>query len=111
MDMKSFLNGLPKAELHMHLEGALEPSLVRALAARNNLPTPASISSLDATSGYSFHDLTSFLKVYYPNLSVLLTEQDFHDLAYSYLTRAHAQNVVHTEMYAHTAGRYSALNQ
>ena len=103
--MKTFIAGMPKAELHMHLEGAMEPSLVRTLAARNNLPVPASLK--ERTSGYDFHDLTSFLAVYYPNMAVLQTEADFHDLAWSYLTKAHSQNVVHTEMFfdpqAHTS--------
>lgn len=105
MDLKKFIAGMPKAELHMHLEGALEPSLVRTCAARNNLPVPPSLK--ERTSGYDFHDLTSFLAVYYPNMAVLQTESDFHDLAWSYLSKAHSQNVVHTEMFfdpqAHTS--------
>ncbi|KKY20786.1 putative adenosine deaminase [Phaeomoniella chlamydospora] len=107
MDPKTadFIAGLPKAELHVHLEGTLEPSLVRELATRNQIPIPASLQT--RTSGYDFHDLTSFLAVYYPNMSVLLTSSDFHDLAYSYLTKAHSQNVKHVEMFfdpqAHTS--------
>ena len=104
--MKSFIAGLPKAELHMHLEGALTPALVRTLATRNKLPIPTSIASLDTTSGYSFHDLTSFLAVYYPSMAVLRTATDFHDLAWDYLQRARAQNVLHAELFfdpqAHT---------
>src|SRR2546421_11417960 len=96
MDMKNFIAGMPKAELHMHLEGALEPSLVRALAERNGMPVPS--SAKERTSGWDFHDLTSFLAIYYPNMAVLQTEQDFYDLAWSYLSKAHSQNVVHTEM-------------
>lgn len=83
-DLKDFLDQMPKAELHMHLEGALEPSLVRLIVRRNNLPVPSSIQEQD--SGYSFNDLSSFLAVYYPNMAVLQTTQDFHDLAWSYLT-------------------------
>ncbi len=97
IDIKAFIAGMPKAELHMHLEGALEPPLVRTLAARNNLSVPPSLK--ERTSGYDFHDLTSFLAVYYPNMAVLQTEADFYDLAWSYLTKAHSQNVVHTEMF------------
>ena len=95
---------MPKAELHMHLEGALTPSLVRLMAGRNNLPIPSSLQERD--SGYKFHDLTSFLAVYYPNMAVLQTTEDFHDLAWTYLTHAHEQNIVHAEMFfdpqAHT---------
>ena len=96
MDMKNFIAGMPKAELHMHLEGALEPSLVRTLAERNHMPVPS--SAKERTSGWDFHDLTSFLAIYYPNMAVLQTETDFCDLAWSYLSKAHSQNVVHAEM-------------
>ncbi|KAK7897728.1 adenine deaminase [Exophiala xenobiotica] len=110
-DLKAFIHGMPKCELHVHLEGCLTPSLARQLATRNNLPPPASLSSLEPSqtgeTGYSFHDLTSFLAVYYPNLAVLQTEHDFRDLALDYLTRAHAQNVKHVELFfdpqAHTS--------
>jgi adenine deaminase len=104
-ELKAFIAGMPKAELHMHLEGALEPSLVRLIAERNHLPVPSSVQ--ERSSGYSFHDLTSFLAVYYPNMAVLQTGDDFHDLAWSYLTKAHEQNIVHAEMFfdpqAHTS--------
>lgn len=104
----SFIAGLPKAELHLHIEGTLEPSLVRQLASRNKIPIPDGISSLTPTSpGYTFNDLTSFLAVYYPNMAVLLTSTDFFDMAYAYLTKAHSQNVVHAEIFfdpqAHTS--------
>jgi adenine deaminase len=104
-DLKDFIAGMPKAELHMHLEGALEPSLVRNIAKRNNLPVPSLIQEKE--SGYSFNDLTSFLAVYYPVMAVLQTSKDYHDVAWSYLTKAHEQNIVHTEMFfdpqAHTS--------
>ncbi|KAJ9645638.1 adenine deaminase [Knufia peltigerae] len=108
IDIKTFIHGMPKCELHVHLEGCLTPGLARQLAERNNLPLPPSLSSLDPSqTGYTFHDLTSFLAVYYPNLSVLQTEHDFRDLAVDYLTRAHAQNVKHVELFfdpqAHTS--------
>ncbi|EXJ83453.1 adenosine deaminase [Capronia coronata CBS 617.96] len=106
-ELKSWIAGMPKAELHVHLEGCLTPALVHTFAERNNLPLPAALSSLDQTSGYSFHDLTTFLAVYYPNLAVLQTEHDFRDLAMDYLTRAHAQNIKHVELFfdpqAHTS--------
>ena len=104
-ELSNFIAGLPKAELHMHLEGALEPSLVRTIAQRNNLPVPASCK--ERTSGYDFHDLSSFLAIYYPNMAVLLHAEDFAELAYSYLTKAHSQNVIHCELFfdpqAHTS--------
>ena len=110
--MKEFIAGMPKAELHIHLEGALEPSLVRKLAERNHLPVPP--SSQQRTSGYDFHDLTSFLAVYYPNMTVLQTEEDFFDLAWSYLSKAHSQNVLHSEMFfdpqAHTSRGVPFIN-
>ena len=106
-DIETFLKGMPKAELHVHLEGCLTPQLAKSLAQRNGLPLPPHLSSLSQTSGYDFHDLTSFLAIYYPNLSVLQTEADFRDLALDYLTRAHAQNIVHVELFfdpqAHTS--------
>ena len=105
MDLRAFVAGMPKAELHIHLEGALEPALMRTIAARNHLPPPPSLQ--ERTSGYDFHDLTSFLAVYYPNMAVLQTEDDFRDLAWSYLTKAHSQNVLHAELFfdpqAHTS--------
>lgn len=98
---------MPKAELHVHLEGCLTPNLARQLAQRNNMPLPPSLALLDQSAGYSFHDLTSFLAVYYPNMTVLRTEHDFRDLALAYLTHAHAQNVKHVELFfdpqAHTS--------
>ena len=104
MATPNFIAAMPKAELHMHLEGALEPSLVRTIAERNKLPVPPSIQ--DHASGYSFNDLSSFLTVYYANMAVLQTTEDFLDLAWSYLSRAHKQNIVHAELFfdpqAHT---------
>jgi adenosine deaminase len=107
VDIATFINDMPKAELHIHLEGALTPQLARKLAERNKLPLPAHLSSLSQTSGYDFHDLTSFLAIYYSNMTVLQTEADFRDLAYDYLNRAKAQNVQHAELFfdpqAHTS--------
>lgn len=104
-DLKCFIAGMPKAELHMHLEGALEPSLIRLIAGRNNLPAPSSLQ--EQGSGYNFNDLTSFLAVYYPVLAVLQTTEDYHDVAWSYLSKAHEQKIVHAEMFfdpqAHTS--------
>ncbi|MEU2036332.1 adenosine deaminase [Nocardia amamiensis] len=104
-DLAAFVRGLPKAELHLHLEGTLEPELKFRLAQRNGIELPEkSVDEVKQT--YRFHDLTSFLRVYYPAMGVLQRPEDFHDLAFDYLTRAHAQGVRHVEMFfdpqAHT---------
>jgi adenosine deaminase len=101
----ALIAGMPKAELHMHLEGSLEPELTFALAARNGVSLPyPSVEALRAA--YQFADLQSFLDVYYAGTSVLLTEQDFYDLTWAYFLRAKADNVVHAELFigpqAHT---------
>lgn len=105
-DVTAFAHGLPKAELHLHLEGTLEPELKFALAERNGIAlAEKTVDEVRAT--YDFTDLTSFLAVYYPAMAVLQTADDFHDLAWAYLERAHAQGVVHAEMFfdpqAHTS--------
>jgi adenosine deaminase len=104
--MPSFLEGMPKAELHLHLEGTLEPELKFELAARNGIELPyRSVEEMRAA--YGFDDLSSFLAVYYEGMSVLLREQDFYDLALAYLRKAHEQNVVYAEVFfdpqAHTS--------
>jgi adenosine deaminase len=96
---------LPKAELHLHIEGTFEPDLIFAIAARNGLdPGYASIEALRAA--YLFTDLQSFLNVYYAGMRVLRTERDYYDLAYAYFERAAAQGVRHAEIFfdpqAHT---------
>ncbi|MDX2376897.1 adenosine deaminase [Microbacterium sp. LRZ72] len=106
IDLADFAVGLPKAELHLHLEGTLEPELKFALAARNGIQLPEStVDEVRAT--YDFTDLTSFLAVYYPAMRVLVTPEDFHDLAWDYLQRAATQGVVHAELFfdpqAHTS--------
>ena len=97
---------MPKAELHMHIEGSLEPELIFALAQRNKVQLPYdSVEALRAA--YAFTDLQSFLDIYYAGASVLLHEQDFYDMAMAYLQRAVADNVVRTEIFfdpqTHTA--------
>ena len=78
--LDAFIAGMPKAELHVHIEGTLEPELKFELAARNGLELPyGSVDEIRAA--YDFDDLTSFLAVYYEGMSVLLTERDFYDLA------------------------------
>jgi adenine deaminase len=97
---------LPKAELHLHIEGSLEPELLFALAERNGVAIPfASVDEVRAA--YSFSSLQDFLDIYYQGMAVLLTGQDFHDLTWAYLERAHADNVRHVEIFfdpqGHTA--------
>jgi adenine deaminase len=97
---------IPKAELHIHIEGSLEPDLIFELAQRNGVTLPyASVQALQAA--YAFTDLQSFLDIYYAGASVLLQTQDFHDMAWAYFLRAKADNVVHAELFfdpqTHTA--------
>ncbi len=104
--MAAFHEQMPKAELHLHLEGTLEPELKLALAARNGVELP--YRSVDEVrAAYDFDDLSSFLAVYYEGMSVLLQEQDFYDLALAYFRKAHEQNVVYAEVFfdpqAHTS--------
>ncbi len=102
----AFALRLPKAELHIHIEGTFEPDLIFALAERNKIVLPfASVEALRAA--YEFSDLQSFLNLYYAAVNVLRTEADFAELANEYLGRAHSQGLVHTEIFfdpqAHTA--------
>ena len=104
--LPELLRQMPKAELHMHIEGSLEPELIFALASRNGVSIPyASVEEL--RSAYAFTNLQSFLDIYYAGASVLITEQDFYDMAQAYLRKAAADKVLHTEMFfdpqTHTA--------
>ena len=97
-DLVDFARGLPKAELHLHIEGTLEPELMFELARRNGVPLPyASVD--DVRRAYIFSDLQSFLDIYYAGCRVLLKEQDFYDLTWAYLTRAVSQGVRHAEIF------------
>ncbi|MYN40380.1 adenosine deaminase [Duganella sp. FT109W] len=94
----ALVKGMPKAELHIHIEGSLEPELIFALAHRNGVTLPYdSVEQL--RRAYAFNDLQSFLDIYYAGTSVLLTEQDFYDMTWAYLQRAHADNICHTELF------------
>lgn len=94
----SFIRGMPKAELHLHIEGTLEPELAFRLAQRNDVALPyASVEALRAA--YQFGDLQSFLDLYYAGASVLRQEQDFYDMTWAYLEHAKSDNVVHTEIF------------
>jgi adenosine deaminase len=96
--MKAFIQDMPKAELHMHLEGSLEPTLMFELAERNRIRLPFE-SVEDVRSAYQFTHLQSFLDIYYQGTGILQQEQDFYDLAWAYLNKAHSQNVRHAEMF------------
>lgn len=94
--MQDWLNNLPKAELHLHLEGSLEPELMFRLAERNKIALPW--NDVEALrSAYNFGNLQEFLDLYYAGADVLRTEQDFYDLTWAYLQKCEEQNVVHTE--------------
>ncbi|QTN25821.1 adenosine deaminase [Rhizobacter sp. AJA081-3] len=96
--LPGLLRAMPKAELHIHIEGSLEPELIFRLAQRNGVTLPyASVEALRAA--YAFTDLQSFLDIYYAGASVLLKEEDFFDMAWAYLERAAADNVIHTEIF------------
>ncbi len=106
MSMRAFIHHLPKAELHVHIEGTLEPELKFELAARNGIALPfENVAQMRAS--YVFNDLPSFLALYYGGMDVLLTEHDFYDLTRHYLRKAHSQNVVYAEIFfdpqAHTS--------
>ena len=96
--LHALLRAMPKAELHIHIEGSLEPELIFALAQRNGL-TPAYPSVEALRAAYAFSDLQSFLDIYYAGASVLLQEADFFDMAWAYFLRAKADNVVHAELF------------
>jgi adenosine deaminase len=104
--MEDYIRGMPKAELHVHLEGTLEPEHIFALAERNNIAlaykTPAEV-----IAAYDFHDLPSFLTIYYAAMSVLQTEQDFYELTYHYFQRAHKDNIVYVEPFFDPQGHTS----
>lgn len=104
--LTEFVRRLPKAELHLHIEGSLEPEMLFAKAAKHGIRLPyPSVPALRAA--YNFHNLQSFLDLYYAGVAVLRDEQDFRDLTLAYLTRAHADGVVHAEIFfdpqSHTA--------
>jgi adenosine deaminase len=104
--MKKFIQGLPKIELHCHIEGTFEPELMFEIADRNGVSLP--YSSVDKLrEAYAFTRLQDFLDIYYQGMNVLQTEQDFFDLTWAYLARVHAQNVRHTEIFFDPQGHVS----
>ena len=105
-DRAAFIAALPKAELHLHIEGSLEPELMFELARRNGIAIPFATVD-DVRAAYAFSNLQDFLDIYYQGMGVLQTEQDFYDLTAAYLARAHADGVRHSEIFfdpqGHTA--------
>jgi adenosine deaminase len=104
--MQSFIEGLPKVELHLHIEGTLEPELMFKLAERNRVQLSYKTIE-EVRKAYQFNNLQSFLDIYYQGAQVLQNEQDFYDLAWAYFSKAHSQNVRHAEIFfdpqTHTA--------
>lgn len=97
-NFEKFINNLPKAELHLHLEGSLEPEMMFELAKRNNIKIP--FNSVDEVrAAYKFNNLQEFLDIYYQGAQVLINEQDFYDLTWAYLKRVHADNCKHVEVF------------
>lgn len=97
-DLNNFIAGLPKAELHLHIEGSLEPELMFELAKRNQVSIPFATPEA-VRAAYKFNNLQEFLDIYYQGASVLIQEQDFYDLTFAYLTRVHADNCRHVEIF------------
>lgn len=101
MSLDALIRQLPKAELHLHIEGTLEPELMMALAKRNDLELPYG-SVEEIRDAYDFSDLQSFLDLYHIGTQVLKTEQDFYDMTWAYLTRVNRDNVKHVELFTDT---------
>jgi adenosine deaminase len=98
VDLKTLIKQIPKAELHLHIEGTLEPELMMKLAQRNQIKLPYA-SLEDIRCAYAFSNLQSFLDIYYAGAQVLRKEQDFYDLTWAYLERAAQDNVRHVEIF------------
>jgi adenosine deaminase len=98
MNITQFIKQTPKAELHLHIEGTLEPEQMFALAKKNNIKIPFNNIS-DVKKAYNFSNLESFLKIYYEGAKVLVNEQDFFDLTWAYILKCKEDNVVHTEIF------------
>ena len=97
ISLKDYINKIPKAELHLHIEGTFEPELMLNIAERNRIKLDHN-SVEELRAAYNFNNLQEFLDIYYTGAKVLQTERDFYDLTWAYLTKAHSQNVVHTEI-------------
>ena len=93
-----FIQKTPKTELHLHIEGSLEPELMFKLSKRNKIEIPFKTVE-EIRSAYNFTNLDSFLKIYYEGSNVLITEEDFFDLTWEYILRCKQDNIVHTEIF------------
>ena len=98
MSLLDFIKKSPKAELHLHIEGTLEPELMFELAKRNNIKIPFNNIN-EAKKAYNFNNLESFLKIYYEGAKVIIKEQDFFDLTWAYVLKCKENNIVHTEIF------------
>ena len=98
MSIEQFISGIPKAELHVHIEGTFEPELMFKIATRNNILIPYS-SVREIKEAYDFNNLQEFLDIYYEGASVLMNEQDFYELTWEYLKILNSQNVLHAEIF------------
>ncbi|UKN00099.1 adenosine deaminase [Paracrocinitomix mangrovi] len=96
--IEDFIAGIPKAELHLHIEGTFEPELMFKIAKRNNKQIKYNTVE-ELKKAYSFNNLQEFLDIYYAGANVLITEEDFYDLTWAYLKKVHSQNLVHTEIF------------
>src|SRR6516162_308206 len=102
----AFIDGLPKAELHLHIEGTIEPETMFRFAERNGIALPyASVEALRAA--YDFGELQDFLDLYYQGMRVLQTEEDFYEMTWAYLEKARAQNILHAEIFFDPQGHTS----
>ncbi len=106
LSLEQFIKGIPKAELHLHIEGTFEPELMFQIAQRNGIKIKyASVDELK--SAYNFNNLQEFLNIYYEGAGVLIIEQDFYDMTWAYFTKVYTENVVHVELFfdpqTHTA--------
>jgi len=98
MNIDALIDALPKAELHLHIEGTLEPAMMLALAERNNITLPyKNVAEIEAA--YEFDCLQDFLDLYYHGMSVLIEERDFYELTYAYIEKVHQQGVIHAEIF------------
>lgn len=98
MNQTTYIQQLPKVELHLHIEGSLEPEMMFALARRNQISLPFTTTE-EVKAAYEFNDLQSFLDIYYQGANVLIHEIDFYDLTWAYLLRCQQDNVIHTEIF------------
>ena len=96
--IEAFIQNIPKAELHIHIEGSLEPELMFKIAKRNDIPLKY-LSVNDLRKAYNFHNLQSFLDIYYEGANVLMEENDFYDMTWAYIEKLKTENVIHAEIF------------